>query len=126
MTSAPRPGGATHPVDILLRRYIGRDENSSFGAEIFAKLKKMFLLLSLNNDNFGYTSLGTTWAEELLLIPTLNPAFRRLGGGLALLAYRERLTLGSSGGSYWTIQSTSGMSSPLAATSVQMRVPDDA
>ncbi len=32
-------------------------------------------------------------------------------------------TLGSSGGSYWMIQSTAGMSRPLAATSVQSRMP---
>lgn len=35
-------------------------------------------------------------------------------------------TFGSSGGSYWTIQSTSGMSSPLAATSVHSRMPESA
>jgi hypothetical protein len=34
------------------------------------------------------------------------------------------LAFGSSGGSYWTIQSTSGMSRPLAATSVHKRMPD--
>lgn len=35
-------------------------------------------------------------------------------------------TLGSSGGSYWTIQSTSGMSRPRAATSVHSRMPESA
>lgn len=35
-------------------------------------------------------------------------------------------TFGSSGGSYWTIQSTSGISRPLAATSVQRRMPESA
>lgn len=35
-------------------------------------------------------------------------------------------TLGSSGGSYCTIQSTAGMSSPLAATSVHNKIPDSA
>lgn len=35
-------------------------------------------------------------------------------------------TLGSSGGSYWTIQSTSGISSPRAATSVHKRMPESA
>eukprot|EP01139_Manchomonas_bermudensis_P000891 Amastigsp_a1050_42.p4 type:complete len:122 gc:universal Amastigsp_a1050_42:437-802(+) len=33
---------------------------------------------------------------------------------------------GSSGASTWTIQSTSGMSRPRAATSVQIRMPDSA
>lgn len=37
-----------------------------------------------------------------------------------------RRTFGSSGGSYCTIQSTAGMSRPLAATSVQSRMPDSA
>ena len=32
-------------------------------------------------------------------------------------------SLGSSGGSYWMIQSTLGMSRPRAATSVQSRIP---
>lgn len=36
------------------------------------------------------------------------------------------LTLGSSGGSYCTIQSTSGISSPRAATSVHSRMPESA
>ena len=35
-------------------------------------------------------------------------------------------TLGSSGGSYWMTTSTWGKSSPLAATSVQIRVAVDA
>lgn len=35
-------------------------------------------------------------------------------------------TLGSSGGSNWTIQSTAGISNPRAATSVHSRVPDSA
>lgn len=36
------------------------------------------------------------------------------------------VTLGSSGGSYCTIQSTSGISSPLAATSVHNSIPESA
>lgn len=39
---------------------------------------------------------------------------------------KNLLTLGSSGGSYCTIQSTSGMSSPRAATSVHSRMPESA
>ena len=42
---------------------------------------------------------------------------------LAVRPTRWMYSFGSSGGSYWTIQSTSGMSSPLAATSVQHRIP---
>ena len=36
---------------------------------------------------------------------------------------RWMYSLGSSGGSYWMIQSTAGMSSPRAATSVHSRIP---
>lgn len=46
------------------------------------------------------------------------------GEGRTVCLRQHVLTLGSSGGSNWTIQSTSGMSRPRAATSVHSSVPD--
>lgn len=62
---------------------------------------------------------------NLINIISLNE-WKIIDGKMSKNRMETSYTLGSSGGSNWTIQSTAGMSKPRAATSVHKSVPDSA
>lgn len=85
------------------------------------------ILFQENSNSFS----GTLACFKYLKKPNssglkINKACPRLPSPLAVLPTLCIYSLGSSGGSNCTIQSTAGISKPLAATSVHSNVPDSA
>lgn len=100
------PGSPAHPVDVLLQtqKHFKIQRKCTWKAVKEYYTRKNSVVSAFKVLNFNK-----------IVAKNINRFFQGFS-----------YTLGSSGGSYWTIQSTSGISSPRAATSVHKRMPESA